>query len=92
VNGLGDRAGNASLEQVALALHLGGFQTGVALRNLKKMSETLEKESGVPVSKLAPVVGEFVLYHKSPSHLSAPDLFEAFNPEILGTQRKLDQP
>ena len=27
VNGLGDRAGNASLEQVAMALHVKGFQT-----------------------------------------------------------------
>jgi homocitrate synthase NifV len=91
VNGLGDRAGNASLEQVALALHLGGFQTGVTLKNLKKMSEVLEKESGVPLSKLAPVVGEFVLQHKSPSHLKDPDLFEAFDPEIVGLERKLDQ-
>jgi homocitrate synthase NifV len=92
VNGLGDRAGNASLEQVVLALHLGGFQTGVTLRNLKKMSEMLEKESGVPISKLAPVVGEFIFHHKSPSHLEDPDLFEAFDPEIVGLERKLDQP
>jgi len=92
VNGLGDRAGNASLEQVALALHLGGFQTGVELRSLKKLSEMLEKESGVPISKLAPAVGEFVLHHKSPSHLKDPELFEAFDPELLGMERKIDQP
>ena len=92
VNGLGDRAGNASLEQVALALHLGGFETGVALRNLRTMSEVVEKESGVPLSKLAPVVGEFVLQHKSPSHLIDPDLFEAFDPKLIGIERKLDQP
>jgi homocitrate synthase NifV len=91
VNGLGDRAGNASLEQVALALHLGGFPTGVNLRSLKKMSEIVEKESGVPVSKLAPVVGEFILHHKSPSHLKDPDLFEAFDPQILAMERKIDR-
>jgi homocitrate synthase NifV len=92
VNGLGDRAGNASLEQVALALHLGGVQTGVALKNLKTMCGMIEKESGVPLSKLAPVVGEFVVHHKSPSHLTDPDLFEAFDPEIVGIERKFDQP
>ena len=92
VNGLGDRAGNASLEQVALALHLGEYTTGVKLGSLKKMSEIIEQESGVPVSKLAPVVGEFILQHKSPSHLKDPDLFEAFDPQILAMERKLDQP
>jgi homocitrate synthase NifV len=91
VNGLGDRAGNAPLEQVALALQLGRFETGVALRNLKTMSETVAKESGVQLSKLAPVVGEFVALHKSPSHLMDPDLFEAFDPKLVGIERKLDQ-
>jgi homocitrate synthase NifV len=91
VNGLGDRAGNAPLEQVALALQLGGFETGVALRQLKTLSETVAKESGVPLSKLAPVVGEFVALHKSPSHLTDPDLFEAFDPELVGIERKLEQ-
>ena len=91
VNGLGDRAGNASLEQLALALHLGGSPTGIKLGSLKKMSELIEKESGVSVSKLAPVVGEFILYHKSPSHLKDPDLFEAFDPQILATERKIDK-
>jgi isopropylmalate/homocitrate/citramalate synthase len=52
----------------------------------------LEKESGVPISKLAPAVGEFVLHHKSPSHLKDPELFEAFDPELLGMERKIDQP
>jgi homocitrate synthase NifV len=92
VNGLGDRAGNASLEQVALALHLGNMTTGVKLGSLKKMSEIIEQESGVPVSKLAPVVGEFILQHKSPSHLKDPDLFEAFDPQILAMERKFDKP
>ncbi len=91
-NGLGDRAGNASLEQVALALHLGGLTTGVKLERLKELSEIVEQESGVPVSKLAPVVGEFILHHKSPSHLKNPDLFEAYDPQILAMERKFERP
>ena len=89
VNGLGDRAGNASLEQVVLSLHLKGFETGVTLRNLRQLSETVEEESGVKVSKLAPVVGNHIFVHKSPGHLECPELFEAFDPQLVGTKREL---
>jgi len=49
-------------------------------------------ESGVLVSKLAPAVGEFILHHKSPGHLKDPDLFEAFDPQILAMGRKIEKP
>jgi len=91
VNGLGDRAGNASLEQVVLNLYVKGFDTGIVLRDLKKLSKTIEEESGIKVSKLAPVVGEKIFIHKSPSHLENPELFEAFDPELVGSKRKLSR-
>jgi homocitrate synthase NifV len=90
-NGLGDRAGNASLEQVALGLPLKGFETGIILQDLRKLSKTVEKESGLKVSKLAPVVGDHIFIHKSPAHLEDPGLFEAFDPQIVGFQRKLSR-
>ena len=89
VNGLGDRAGNASLEQVVLNLYVKGFDTGIVLRDLRKLSKTIEEESGIKVSKLAPVVGEKIFIHKSPSHLENPELFEAFDPELVGSKREL---
>ena len=89
INGLGDRAGNACFEQVALALHLKGIETGVMLRDLVLVSRTVETASGIPVSKLAPVLGEYVFCHKSPSHLEVPELFEAFDPAIVGSGRSL---
>jgi isopropylmalate/homocitrate/citramalate synthase len=89
INGLGDRAGNASLEQVALSLHLKGFQTGIILKDLKSLSESVEEASGLRVSKLAPVVGKHVFIHKSPGHLESPDLFEAFDPQLVGSKREL---
>lgn len=89
-NGLGDRAGNAALEQVALSLHLGGYSTGIALDRLKSLSELVEDESGVSVSKLAPVVGKFVAHHISASHLKNPGLFEAYDPTLIGIKRKID--
>jgi homocitrate synthase NifV len=79
VNGLGDRAGNASLEQVAMALALRGFATGVVPERLCDASQLVAELSGVSVSKLAPVVGEFVFAHRSPGHLEVPlSEFEAF--------------
>jgi homocitrate synthase NifV len=91
VNGLGDRAGNASLEQVVLNLYVKGFDTGIVLRDLRKLSKTVEEESGIKVFKLAPVVGEKIFIHKSPSHLGNPELFEAFDPELVGSKRKLSR-
>lgn len=92
VNGLGDRAGNASLEQVALCLHLKGINTGITLPNLRLLSKTVAEESGVSVPKLAPVVGDYVFKHKSPSHLEHPELFEAFDPALLEFNRTLIGP
>lgn len=89
VNGLGDRAGNASLEQVAVALFARGVATGVKLDLLCSISQAVAAWSGVPIGKLAPVVGELVFCHKSPSHLASPALFEAFDPTVIGSSRSL---
>jgi isopropylmalate/homocitrate/citramalate synthase len=56
---------------------------------LKRLSEIVEKESGLRISKLAPVVGEYISVHKSPGHLECPELFEAFDPHLVGFERKL---
>jgi homocitrate synthase NifV len=90
VNGLGDRAGNASLEQVALALALSGHRTHVALNELPALSALVERESGIPVSPLAPVVGQFAVRHRSPAHLPHPELFEAYDPSLVGSARGVD--
>ena len=91
INGLGDRAGNASLEQVASNLHLKGFDTGIPLQNLRPLSKVVEEESGLRVSKLAPVVGDYIFIHKSPGHLECPELFEAFDPQLIGSKRELNK-
>ncbi len=89
VNGLGDRAGNASLEQVALALHAKGVGHGLRLVMLGDLSRAVEAMTGIPVPKLAPIVGDFVFRHKSPAHLAAPALFEAFDPALVGAVRSV---
>jgi homocitrate synthase NifV len=91
VNGLGDRAGNASLEQVAVLLDREGFETGIDLSQLQPVSEMVADKSGVPVSGLAPVVGDYAFDHKSPSHLAEPAEFEAFTPDLVGGERRLQK-
>jgi homocitrate synthase NifV len=91
VNGLGDRAGNASFEQVVMVLHLKGFSSGISLENLRELSEVVAEESGVEIHGLAPILGEYVATHKSPGHLEIPELFEAFDPSLVGLDRKIDK-
>ena len=90
VNGLGDRAGNAALEQAAMILRLKKFETGIRLQSLRRLAEAVEKMSGVRRSKLAPIVGEYIYAHMSPAHLENPGLFLAFDPRIMspGIKRK----
>lgn len=91
VNGLGDRAGNAPLEQIAAALYLKGYLTGVRLEEIKGLCAKVAAESGVDIPKLTPVVGEYVCWHCSPSHLHDPSLFEAFDPTVFGASRQVTE-
>jgi len=87
VNGLGDRAGNGSLEQVVVLLERTGVATGVDVAALLALSRLVAELSGEPVSNLAPVVGRYAFDHRSPAHAEAPEEFEAVDPSRLGTRR-----
>src|SRR5690349_20222564 len=52
---------------------------------------TANSVGGVDIGKLAPVVGEYVCWHRSPSHLRNPSLFEAFDPELFRVTRQLTE-
>jgi isopropylmalate/homocitrate/citramalate synthase len=59
VNGLGERTGNASLDEVAVAARiLLGLETGIDLTRMKELSSLVEELSGVHLAKNKPVVGE----------------------------------
>ena len=88
--GLGYRAGNAPLEQVAVLLEKNGVQTGIRLQEVKGLARMVARSSGVPLSKLSPIVGELVFRHVPPSHQEHPDQFEAFAPDLVGSIRRLD--
>jgi 2-isopropylmalate synthase len=57
VNGMGERAGNAALEEVVAALELSGFETGVDRDALPEVSALVSRLSGYPVAPHKAVVG-----------------------------------
>lgn len=61
VNGIGERAGSAQLEQVALSLEaLYGQNTGLDLPKLKDLSDTVARLAREPINPTAPVVGDAI--------------------------------
>lgn len=94
VNGVGGRAGNAALEEVALGLeNLYGHTTGIDLRLLMKLSALTEELTGVPVTPTKPVVGSYCFAHLPVMHIRCiaggnPPAFEPYPPEQIGTSRR----
>lgn len=92
VNGLGERAGNASLEEVVLALErLYGFRTGIRTEKLYELSRLVEELSGVPVAPTKALVGSNAFSHEAGIHahgvLSHTLTYEPLQPELLGRHR-----
>lgn len=98
VNGLGDRAGNAPLEEVVAALELlYEVDTEIELTSLTDLSELFARASGRPLHPNKPISGDAVFVHTLPTHKAAIELdsraIQAFEPQIVGnTQRLEDRP
>jgi D-citramalate synthase len=94
VNGIGERGGNAALEEVALSLsYFYDFRTRVKLKKLYSVSKLVERVSGFPVSPSKSVVGENAFAHEAGIHTAAvleyPPTYEPITPEMVGHKRKL---
>lgn len=91
VNGLGERAGIAPLEQVAVALKRHYGVEVVDPKLIPQLSRLVERYSGVPVPPNAPVVGENAFIHKAGVHVAGvlrnPETYEPYPPEWLGRTR-----
>ena len=93
VNGLGERAGNAALEEVVMALrHLHGIDSGVRSDALVGISQLVARASGRPVAANKSIVGDAVFTHESGIHvdglLKHPQTYESFDPAELGRERR----
>lgn len=94
LNGMGERTGNCSLEELVMALELLlGVNTGIDIRKLVRLSETLEKLTGVAMPENKPVVGIGNFTRESgigaDTLLTAPLAMFATNPGYLGRKPRL---
>ncbi|MEY4592494.1 MAG: homocitrate synthase [Pseudomonadota bacterium] len=94
VNGLGERAGNAPLEEVVLGLtKLYGLHTGIDLKPFPALSQTVSSASGRSIPWQKSVVGQGVFTHEAGIHvdglLKHPDNYQGFDPVEVGRQHQI---
>jgi homocitrate synthase NifV len=93
VNGLGERAGNVSLEVFVMNLQSHYGVDRYRTEHILPLCKHVEKASGLGIPLNHPIVGENMFTHKSGIHvdgvLKNPRLYEAFDPGKLGMTRKI---
>lgn len=93
-NGLGERAGNAALEEVVLAIsEFYDYSTNVDLKSLYEVSRLIERHTGIPVSPTKAVIGANAFAHEAGIHthgvLAESTTYEPVSPETVGQKRRL---
>ena len=93
VNGLGERAGNAPLEEVVLGLRrCYGIETGVDLTRFPALSAKVASASGRPVAWQKSIVGEGAFTHEAGIHIDGllkhPDNYQGFDPQLVGRRHR----
>jgi 2-isopropylmalate synthase len=91
VNGIGERAGNASLEEVVMILRQQkglDFDTGVNSRCLKSVSELVSEKMRMPVQANKAIVGSNAFSHSSGIHqdgvIKSRETYEIIDPQEVG--------
>lgn len=93
VNGIGERAGNAALEEIVMALRtrsgfFGGYQIGVNSKEIVKSSRLVSRMSGLVVQRSKAIVGENAFAHSSGIHqdgiLKKRETYEIMDPQEVG--------
>jgi len=94
VNGLGERAGNAPLEEVVVGLRqCHGIETGVDMREFPALSARVASASGRPVGWQKSLVGEGVFTHEAGIHVDGlikdPNNYQGFDPQLVGREHRI---
>ena len=92
INGIGERAGNASLEEIAVALHLRkeayGAETRLDLTQIMRTSQLVSRLTGMVVPPNKAVVGANAFAHESGIHqdgvIKEPSTYEIIDPGAVG--------
>ncbi|VVB91282.1 putative homocitrate synthase AksA [uncultured archaeon] len=93
VNGIGERCGNASLEELLVSLRV---QYGIERYDVSQLTELsclVEQYSGIPIPRIKPIVGANAFAHESGIHVAAvlenPMTYELYAPEMVGSKREI---
>jgi 2-isopropylmalate synthase len=94
IGGIGERAGNASLEEVTLCLALHpqvyGARSSIRLERLRDLNERLSQASGLATPTFKPVVGRDIFVTAAGIHQDGlakdPDTYFPYPPALLGVQ------
>jgi 2-isopropylmalate synthase len=94
INGLGERAGNASLEEVVMSLETAyDIHTNINTKLLVNTSESVSRVTGVKMPPNKAIVGENAFAHEAGIHvqgiLANSNTYEAINPESVGHKRRI---
>jgi len=94
VNGLGERAGNAALEEVVVGLHqLYGIATGIDLSHFPALSHQVATASGDTIGSRKSLIGRDVFSHEAGIHvdglLKDPNNYQGVDPAVVGRRHQL---
>jgi len=97
VNGVGERAGNADLEQVVMGCKIlykdYGIETNIKTETLYDTSKLVERIYGIKISPNFPFVGDNAFAHESGIHvhgvLAEASTYESITPEMVGAKRQI---
>ncbi|MDD3436594.1 MAG: alpha-isopropylmalate synthase regulatory domain-containing protein [Candidatus Gastranaerophilales bacterium] len=92
LNGLGERAGNTNMYEVAVALYNSGVDVPLNMQNIYETSLLVSEMANVPIWEKAPIIGYDALAHRSGIHQDGvvktkhleKGAYRAFNPELIG--------
>ncbi|MED1471313.1 2-isopropylmalate synthase [Bacillus salipaludis] len=92
INGIGERAGNAALEEIGVALNIRGdkypYTTNLVLKEIKRTSDLVSRFTGMKVPPNKAVVGKNAFAHESGIHqdgvLKNAQTYEIITPELVG--------
>jgi 2-isopropylmalate synthase len=96
INGIGERAGNASLAEVVMILHsIEGIKTNIRTEYLVETSKLIERMTGIKIPPNTPIVGDNAFSHESGIHahgvIKESATFEPgiITPEMVGHRRRI---
>jgi isopropylmalate/homocitrate/citramalate synthase len=93
INGMGERAGNADIGEIALALHcLYDVPVSLDLTKVREVSDVVCKASGYTLDAWRPLVGENLFMRESgavASQFHIPEAIEPYSSDLVGARRRI---